>query len=441
MIHNPSYKISTLAGMAIVMANMIGTGAFTSLGFQLKELHDPLVVLTLWIFGGLLAISGAFSYAEVGTTIRKSGGEYTFLSEIYHPVVGYLSGWISLTVGFAAPIALASIAFTEYFPTDSTHAKWLAIILIAGITFIHTKSLLTSSRFQLISTWFKVIVMVGIILSGIILPSNSTSNDITANFFTELKSSAFAIALIYVSYSYSGWNAAAYISEEFKYPRKSLPPALIWGTVIVTLLYTLLQFVFLKHTPFSELIGQIDVGQIATSKMFGEPAGKIFGILISLLLVSSISAMVWVGRRVTSSMAMQHQIWSYFKSKNGEIPQRALWLQFGISFILIVTGTFEQIMIYCGVLLTASTMLVVWSVFILRIKKQYKDKDNDSYRSPLFPLFQILYLLLSTWMIAYALISNPFETMIGLLNLLIGIITYLISKRMAKNETFIIKNK
>ena len=157
MSHNSSYKISTLAGMAIVMANMIGTGAFTSLGIQLKGLQDPLAVLTLWVFGGLLAISGAFSYAEVGTTIRKSGGEFTFLSEIYHPIIGYLSGWISLLVGFAAPIALAAIAFTEYFHPGGIHAKWLAILLLAGITFIHTQSLLTSSRFQLVSTLFNLL--------------------------------------------------------------------------------------------------------------------------------------------------------------------------------------------------------------------------------------------------------------------------------------------
>lgn len=433
MANNPSYKISTLAGIAIVMANMIGTGAFTSLGFQLNELHDPIAVITLWGLGGLLAISGAFSYAEVGTAIRESGGEYTFLSQIYHPLVGYLSGWISLTVGFAAPIALASIAFTEYFPLDGMNVKWIAILLLAGITFIHTKSLRISSLFQIISTLFKIIVMVVIILGGLLLTSNSdVSVKMTTNYFSEIRSSAFAIALIYVSYSYSGWNAAAYVSEEFKNPRKSLPISLIGGTIIVTLLYTFLQYVFLKHTPISELVGQIEVGEIATSKMFGNSMGKIFGFVISMLLVSSISAMVWVGPRVTSSMASQHRFWNYFRTKNNEIPKKALWLQFAISFILITTGTFEQIMIYCGVLLTLSTMLVVWAVFILRYKKQYK--HTDAYRSPLFPIFQILYLLLSIWMIVYATINHPLETTVGLLNVFIGLVTYFLGKKLQKKE-------
>lgn len=408
---------------------MIGTGAFTSLGFQLKDMQNTISILTLWILGGVLALSGAFSYAEVGTYIRRSGGEYAFLSEIYHPLLGYLSGWISITVGFAAPIALAAIAFTEYFQFGGFNTKWVAIVMLAIITFIHTKNLRTSSRFQIVSTFFKVMVILGIIVSGLVLTgSTDISLEITADYYSEIKSGAFAIALIYVSYSYSGWNAAAYITDEFKTPRKSLPVALIGGTLIVTFLYTLLQFVFLKHVPMGELIGQIEVGAIATEKMLGKSISKFFSIAISTLLISGISAMVWVGPRVTSSMANQHSLWNYFKPSNNKIPHRALWLQFAISFTLIVTGSFEQIMIYCGVLLTLSTMLVVYAVFILRFKN--KEKNADTYRSPLFPLFQILYLLLSGWMIAYTIINHPYETIIGLLNLLVGMITFYISKRM-----------
>lgn len=416
------------------MANMIGTGAFTSLGFQLKDMQNPISILTLWVLGGVLALSGAFSYAEVGTYIRKSGGEYAFLSEIYHPLLGYLSGWISITVGFAAPIALAAIAFTEYFQIGGFNTKWVAIVMLAVITFIHTKNLRTSSRFQIVSTFFKVMVILAIIVSGLMMTGNTNiSLEITPDYYSEIKSGAFAIALIYVSYSYSGWNAAAYITDEFKTPRKSLPVALIGGTLIVTFLYSLLQFVFLKHVPMGELIGQIEVGAIATEKMFGESISKFFSIAISILLISGISAMVWVGPRVTSSMANQHRLWNYFKTANNKIPQRALWLQFVISFILIVTGSFEQIMIYCGVLLTLSTMLVVYAVFILRFKN--KEKNADTYRSPLFPLFQILYLLLSGWMIAYTIINHPYETIIGLLNLLVGMITFYISKRMTNEKT------
>ena len=423
------HKITTLTGIAIVVANMIGTGAFTSLGFQLKDLNNPSVVLTLWVLGGILALSGAFSYAEVGTVISKSGGEYAFLSKIYNPLIGYLSGWISLTVGFAAPIALAAIAFSEYFPFGNFNVKWMSIALVAVITLIHTQSLKLSAEFQNISTLLKVILIVIIIGVGLILPEHSGNEIVSSKgYFTELTSTAFAIALIYVSYSYSGWNAATYITEEFENPLKSLPKALIGGTVLVTVLYTLLQYIFLKHVPVNDLAGQLNVGTIATKQMLGEKAGSFFGLAISLLLISGISAMVWVGPRVTLSIAKEHRLWSYFQTQENGIPNRALWLQFGISALLLLTGTFEQIMIYCGILLTASSLMTVLGVFKLRKQNQ----QIKGFKSPLFPLFQIVFILLSVWMITYAFINNPFETILGMSNLLIGTGTYFWSKKLKK---------
>ncbi len=429
MTNKRNYQLTASTGVAIVIATMVGTGAFTSLGFQLKDLQSPLAVLSLWMLGGLLALAGAFSYAEVGTAIKKSGGEYAFLSALYHPLAGYLSGWISLTTGFAAPIALAAIAFTRYLPAGGTDTKWIAVVLIALITLMHTWTLRASSRLQVISTLFKIAVMLFLILCGLFLKGHADASfrPDTA-YYRDIQSGGFAIALVYVSYAYSGWNAAAYISEEFRNPVRALPVALIGGTLIVTLLYTLLQYIFLKHTPAAELTGQLEVGAIAAAKMFGTRAGQLSGLVISLLLVSGISAMVWVGPRVTAGMATQHRLWHYFKPGAHNIPRRALWLQFGISLLLILTGTFEQIMIYCGVLLTLSTMMTVGAVFLLRRKRH--SSDGYVYRSPLFPLFQVLYLLLSAWMIFYTLSHHPLETLTGLANLVAGTITYIISRRL-----------
>lgn len=434
MTKEQKMKIGAYTGMSIVIANMIGTGAFTSLGFQLVDLSNTASVLTLWILGGLLALSGAFSYAEVGTVIKKSGGEYSFLSQIYHPVIGYLSGWISLTVGFAAPIALAVIAFTEYLPFSVAYPKVMGIALVAAITFIHCFSLNSSSKFQNITTLLKVLLITVIIVMGLILPEAETSAiNFEKSYLTEITSTAFAVSLIYVSYSYSGWNAAAYITEEFNNPRKALPIALIGGTLIVTILYTLLQFVFLKHVPLAELSGKLDVGTIAVQRMLGDGYAKIFGAAISLLLISGISAMVWVGPRVTASIANEYSLWKRFKSKPNGIPVNALWLQFFLSAILILSGTFEQIMIYCGVLLSISCLMVVVGTFILRIKN--KDVPKDGFRSPLFPLFQIFFIVISVWMIGFALYNNPVESLIGLTNIVIGLITYFISKRKQVNNS------
>lgn len=428
-----SYKITTLTGLALVVANMIGTGVFTSLGFQLKDLNDPAIILVLWVLGGVIALSGAFSYAEIGTHIQRSGGEYAFLSKLFHPLIGYLSGWISITVGFAAPIALSAMAFVAYFPFFDLNPKWMSIALVALITLIHTRNLELSSKFQNVSTFLKVALIVAFVLIGIWQnPSFENIGFLSNSDYSNVISPAFAIALIYVSYSYSGWNAAAYITEEFKNPKKALPIALIGGTVLVTVLYTFLQYVFLKHVPIPELKGQLNVGTIAMNKMLGENYGRLFGLAISLLLVSGISAMVWVGSRVTSSIANDYRFWRYFKIQKNSIPQRALWLQFAISALLIVTGTFEQILIYCGILLTISAMATVLGVFKLRY--QYKKTETDRFKSPLFPLFQIVFITLSLWMIVYAFINNPFETIVGSTNILLGLMTYLWGKKLNKNN-------
>lgn len=422
-------KITTITGIALVIANMIGTGAFTSLGFQLVDLKNLNSILILWILGGVIALSGAFSYAEIGTQIQKSGGEYAFLSKLFHPLVGYLSGWISITVGFAAPIALSAIAFVAYFPYFNLNPKLTSILLIGVITAIHTRSLSISSKFQNISTFLKVILILVLIIIGLSIGASSSN---VAAFeginFTEIISPAFAIALIYVSYSYSGWNAAAYIIEEFKNPKKSLPIALIGGTLLVTVLYTLLQYVFLKHVPISELSGQLNVGTIAMSKILGEKYGSFFGLAISLLLISGISAMVWVGSRVTSSIAKDYKFWHFFKVKGNNLPKRALWFQFGISTLLLLTGSFEQILIYCGVLLTISSTVTVFGVFKLR--KQNRNNINKGFKSPLFPLFQIIFIALSLWMIIYAFINKLTETLIGFTNIALGFITFLWSNKL-----------
>lgn len=424
-------KITAYTGCSLVIANMIGTGAFTSLGFQLENISNTAAILTLWILGGLMALSGAFSYAEVGTVIKKSGGEYTFLSTIYHPLIGYLSGWISLTVGFAAPVALSAIAFTNYFPLHSAYPKLVAIGVVSVISLFHSYNLNVSSRFQNISTLFKLLLIFSIILLGVWLPvEDQNAICLETSYCNEVTSSAFAVSLIYVSYSYSGWNAAAYITEEFRNPRRALPLALIGGTMVVTVLYTLLQFVFLKHVPMADLVGRLNVGSLAINRMLGVEIGYLFGAAISLLLISGISAMIWVGPRVTASIGNDYALWRYFKKQHVGIPKRAIALQWGISVLLLITGTFEQIMIYCGILLTVSSALVVIGVFILRNRDEAS--ATERFRAPFFPFFQVVYVLISLWIVIFAFINSTFETCMGMLNLLVGLFTFYLSNRCRK---------
>ncbi len=429
MRNHSAHKISGLTAFFIVVANMIGTGAFTSLGFQLQDLKSPTVILILWILGGVLALSGAFSYVEIGSRIKKSGGEYTFLSTIYSPVIGYLAGWISITVGFAAPVALSAMAVVAYFPYAVLDPVWTSCLLVISISIIHSISLRYSATFQNISTGIKIVLIISLILLGLFLAPSTTQQYNTEGISSEIFSGSFFIALIYVSYSYTGWNAAVYIIEELRDLKRSLIFALIGGTLFVALLYTLLQYIFIKHVPLESLVGQIDVGSIAAKAMLGEQVGSLFSLAISVLLISGISAMIWVGPRVSAAMARDHKLWRSIAAPADVIPTRALWLQCAITLGLVVSGTFEQILIYCGFLLTISTLLTVYGLFKLRKTGQDQDGDDQIFVSPGYPFLQVLFITFSIAMIIFTFIARPYEALLGSLNLIIGLITWFFNKR------------
>ena len=420
-------KIGWKTGLAIVVANMIGTGVFTSLGFQLEEVQSSWSIVLIWIIGGLTALAGAFCYAEIGTSIKESGGEYIYLSKMVSPLVGYLSGWISISVGFAAPIALAAIASVQFLDWEFPFsASWMAIGFIAAISLFHSFHLRMSAYVQNALTLVKILVFLAFIACGIYMPGyEGNALDWSLN-TDEILSPGFAVALVFVSYSYTGWNAAAYISEEFKNPRKNLPRALIGGALLVLILYTLLQIVFLKHASVSQLIGQVDVGAVASLHIFGEPVGHLFNTIIALFLLSSISAMVWIGPRVVAKMGDRYEAWSYLMKPNrGGVPVRAIWFQFAISAILILTGTFEQILIYCGVLLQISSFLVVLAAFRKRMSGQW----TPAYIARGYPFWHLLFLIVSVWIISFVAIERPLEFLFGFVNIFLGYISYLIVRR------------
>jgi APA family basic amino acid/polyamine antiporter len=423
-------KISWKVGAALVVANMIGTGVFTSLGFQLQDVQNTWSILLLWGLGGIMAITGAFCYAEIGSAIKKSGGEYIFLSELYHPVAGYLSGWISLTIGFAAPVALAAMALGAYLGNViQINPTVLAISAIVAVSLVHSFNLRVSSYFQSYFSWFKVLLIFFLILMGLYYVPNETALDFSDSWKTELLMPSFAIAFVYVSYSYTGWNAAAYIIEEIDAPRINLPKALIRGTLIVTLLYIFLQFVFLKHADITQLKGQLDIGHIYATEILGASGAGIINLLISFFLISSISAMVWVGPRVSFAMSKDFRIWQFLRKRNAHnLPVLAIWLQAVLSIIYVLTGTFESVLLYCGFILQLSSALTVAGVFILRKNK----RANSHYKAPFYPLLPITFTVLSIWILVYLLLNRPMECLIGLLILAVGLGTFFLGRKISK---------
>ena len=427
-----SNSIGFPTATAIVIANMIGAGIFTSLGFQLVATVNTWSITILWCLGALMALCGALSYAEIGTYWARSGGEYHFLSKAFHPLLGYLSGWVSLTIGFSAPIALSGMALGAYVaPYLGLSDMVLAIFTILLISFFHSLSIKRSSIFQNSTTLLKIVLILVIIYFGLSRTSESSAFLFDNSWKQELLLPAFAVSFVYVTFSYSGWNAAAYIVDEIRDARKNLPRALLLGTLVVSLLYLLLNFVFLRQNTLEAIQGQLEIGQLTAISIFGENGGELISFAIALMLVSSISAMVWAGPRVTQVMAEDHGLWRWFAVKTkGNVPLRAIWLQTAITLLLLFTGTFEQVMIYSGFVLQLFAALAVASVFVIRRKKA----TNKGFRSPYFPIPQIIFLTLSIWVLVYLVFAQPFETGLGILNLVVGYLVYKLDVFYSKNR-------
>jgi len=298
-------KVGLVTAVSLVVASMIGTGIFTSVGFQVEYLDSPFALLFLWAVGGGMALCGALAYGELGAALPRSGGEYHLVSELYHPSLGFIVGWITATLGFAGPIALSAIAFGDYttavFPgLSSTHLAAGIVVLTSAI---HGTSITYGSWFQNAFTGLKVLlILVFVAAAAGATPAHNISVVPSADGLAEVASAGFAVSLVFVTYAYAGWNSAIYIVGEVRAPQRNVPRALVLGTALVTVLYVLLTFVFLYTVPTGEMAGEVEVGYLAGRAIFGDVGGQVVAIFIALILVSSVSAMVYLGPRVTQAM-------------------------------------------------------------------------------------------------------------------------------------------
>lgn len=423
-------SVGLVTAISIVVANMIGTGVFTSLGYQVVDIKSAFALIMLWIVGGVIALFGALSYGELGVALPRSGGEYHLLSEIYHPSIGFLSGWVSLTAGFAAPTAIAAMALGEYthavFPAvPVTHSGAIAIVLI---TLVHGTSIRWGNFLQNVSTAIKVGVVILFIVLGFMASERQPITVIpTLSDWEVLVSPFFAVALVYVSYAYTGWNAAVYIVGEIKKPQRNLPLALFIATVMVTVLYALLNYVFLLLVPIPELIGKVEVGFLAAERMLGPAAADILSILIAVLMVSTISAMVFIGGRIAQVMGEDYQVLGMLSKKNEKyIPVNALIFQGIVTLFFLYTSSFEQVMIYATFLMIGMSSLTVAGVYILRWQRPDMDRPYKTWGYPVTPA---LFLLANTFIMGYVIVERPLESLIGLAIMMVGILLYMLNRQ------------
>lgn len=388
------------AAILIVIANMIGTGVFTTLGLQAQGVRDGAALLLLWLLGGLVALCGALSYAELAAALPRSGGEYHFLSRIYHPALGQLAGWVSVTVGFSAPIALAAMALGRYLaavlPVDPMA---VAVATVLAATALHAFDLGLGRSFQVVSTLVKVLVIALFCSAGLwqVLtegPAPGSASPLpSGGTLAAIWSLAFAQSLIYVSYAYSGWNAAAYVADEVQEPQSTVPRAMIHGTLAVTGLYLLLNLTFLLTIGLEELAGTVEVGALSALRIFGSAGGLLVALALGLLLASSLSAMALAGPRVLQAIGEDIPALRPLSRRNRRgAPTRAVLLQQGLALALVLTGSFEAVLTFAGFTLTLFAFLTV--VGLIRLRRR-EPRLPRPFRVPLYPLPPLVFLAAS----------------------------------------------
>ena len=424
------HKFSVTTAIAIVVANMIGTGVFTSLGFQLLDIQSTFVLMMLWLVGGVTALCGALTYAELGSSLPRSGGEYNFLSQIYHPAAGFNSGWISATVGFAAPTALAAMTFGAYLEAsvDGISSTLLACTLVVALTFVHGFSRAASGGVQTVLTVLKVLLILVFVTLVVLFVSSPQEVRLLPGEGDGvlLTSSAFAVSLIYVNYAFTGWNAATYIINEVDSPRKNIPLILFVGTTLVLVLYLLLNYIFLYAAPMSDMAGKIEIGVIVAGHAFGETGGSMMGMVLATLLISTVSAMVIAGPRVLQVIGEDFRLFRFLSATNDNgIPMVAIFTQSALTLIFIVTSTFESVLVFSGFVMGINTFFAVAGVFVLR----RRGTPPGAYKTFGYPVTPLIFLVLMAWTLTYILINRPEEGFAGLAIILSGAVLYWISAR------------
>ncbi|HTA21640.1 MAG TPA: amino acid permease [Polyangia bacterium] len=418
----PPPPLTLAPALALVVSSMIGTGVFTTAGFMLAQLGSPRLVLALWALTGLLALAGAAVYAELGAMMPRAGGEYVYLTRAFHPAMGFLSGWLALVVGFAAPAAAGALAFGGYVQTlaPGVPVRGAAFALVALTTALHAREVRRAGVAQAIVTGLVVVVIavfvVAALASGHADWSRLTAASPASSGFGT--AGAIAVSLVYTAYSYFGWNGAAYVAGELRDPHRTLPRALVGGAALVTALYVALNAVFLAAAPPSALVGQVEIGHVAALALFGARGGTLLTALIALALAASVSALAMTGPRVVQAMADDGVFFRALGRTNARgAPARAVVLQGALAALGIATATFEPLLVYAGFTLSLSAAVTVAGAFVLR----WREPDAPRpHRALAWPWSGVAFLALSGFMTVFAIRERPLESLAGLVTLVVG---------------------
>lgn len=445
--HKLERKLGIFPVTNIVVANIIGAGIFTTTGYIMGFLGNPVLMLSLWVIGGFIALCGAIAFGELGAAFPEAGGEYVFISELFNPLLGFLSGWLSLIVGFSAPIAASAIGFSSYFTwafpdfqqnlqmgslmSPELFNQILAILIILIFSIVHSRGVLLGARVQNVLTILKIILVAGLIIAGFTIGKGSFEHlkggELISYDFADWKS--IGLSLMFIMFAYSGWNSATYIGSEIQNPRKVIPQSLLISTLIVMVLYVLLNLFFVYAVPAAEMRNEPEIGGVAAGFAFGKTAEVVISLLISFALFSSLSAFIMLGPRVYYKMARDGYFFQSIAAihPKKKVPTNAIYLQAAIAIIMVLSGTFEEILTYMGFSLGIFPILAVAGVFKLRMQ------NKSPLKLPGYPVIHIVFIVTNVAILALAYFQRPVESSIAVFTALSGIpVFYWFKKKKGK---------
>ena len=419
----------------MVCASMIGTGVFTSLGFQAALPLSDFDLILLWIVGGALSLCGALAYGDLAIRMPRSGGETRFLGEIYGPFAGFLAGWISVTAGFAASLAACAFALASYGGRAAGLSSSVAIpaasLAIVALSFVHLGRLQGAVRFQNVFVALKLLLIAAFLVAaatqGVAEDASTWSAMFTpsTNALASVLSPGFATSFVYVSFAYAGWNAAVYVADEVRDVKTTLPRSLVLGTAIVCTLYVLLNAAFLGLVPRAEMAGRPDVAFLAAERLWGSWGGVAVSCAISIGLISTMSAMIWSGASVFVALGGERPRLRWLARQNSKgRPTVGIWLTSGLAIAMLFTSSFEVVIKLIGVLLATCASLAVAGVFILdhRAKRAGDRRTGWGTKAA-----ASLFLIANSWVIVFLVREEPVSCAAALAILVLGAVAYAVS--------------
>ena len=430
----------------VVVSSMVGTGVLTTSGYTVFFTQSNQLMLWLWFAGGVLALCGALTIAELSAALPRTGGDYVFLHEAFGPVPAFLSGWVSFLVGFGGPIAVSGAAFAKYLldpiGLPDSQSFWLEKILataaVLAFAIIHACGHRSGGVAQVASTCFKLVALGTLALVGLFAGWKRWPNLMDMPNASAIPWTAALSSLVYVSYAYTGWNGAGYIAGETRDATRNVPRAIFLGTGLVLVLYLALNVFYglaLSAQDIQSIVhgssGSADVDRVApiawvaSSALLGSRASGILSTIVGVTLLASVSAYVLTGPRVLMAMAHTGQFPAFAGrvSPRTGAPVVAIWVQVAWALALLWFAPFEQTLSYSGVGLALISMLTVATIFPLR--KRWGTSDRP-FLMPAYPLVPIIFLVGSALLTGAAFLAKPLESGLAVASILCGIPIYYI---------------